>query len=404
MASLEDTDFAELIRNGESRTSLGDGLYFVVPKRGQAYWAFRYVLHKKRKLMTLGKYQEMLPRDAREEAILKAREIRTGIDPIRARKKAMQENIHTVNTLFEDWHKGNVRRLKYPEIPERVYRKDIAPHIGEFLLSQVTARDIRNIIEAITASGRPTVSNDALAYCKQLFNHGIKLDLVGANPAAAFNVSDAGGIEKSKVRHLTIEEVTHFFNVAYENSDSFSRENYIAISLLICLGVRKSELVEAKWSEFDLPKRIWFLPNERSKTGVGISIPLSETVIEWIQELQVRACDSEYIFPNRRAGKAPHMGKDTLNRAITKLFGHEAGKKKQPLNLMGKMNHFTVHDLRRTCRTLLAKQGTLGHVAERCLNHKLKGIEGIYNQHDYFDERKEALDQLSLTIANIVNR
>ena len=59
------------------------------------------------------------------------------------------------------------------------------------------------------------------------------------------------------------------------------------------------------------------------------------------------------------------------------------------------MAHFTVHDLRRTCRTLLAKQGTLGHVAERCLNHKLKGVEGIYNQHDYFEERKEAITILS---------
>ena len=49
------------------------------------------------------------------------------------------------------------------------------------------------------------------------------------------------------------------------------------------------------------------------------------------------------------------------------------------------MEHFTVHDLRRACRTMLAKQGTSSHVAERCLNHKLKGSEAIYNQHDYFD-------------------
>lgn len=58
------------------------------------------------------------------------------------------------------------------------------------------------------------------------------------------------------------------------------------------------------------------------------------------------------------------------------------------------MEYFTVHDLRRTCRTLLAKQGTSSHVAERCLNHKLKGVEAIYNQHDYYNERKEALAKL----------
>jgi integrase len=62
---------------------------------------------------------------------------------------------------------------------------------------------------------------------------------------------------------------------------------------------------------------------------------------------------------------------------------------------MGDMPHFTVHDLRRTCRTLLAEIGVLGHVAERCLNHKLKGVEGIYNKHDYFEERKLALGRLA---------
>jgi integrase len=105
--------------------------------------------------------------------------------------------------------------------------------------------------------------------------------------------------------------------------------------------------------DFDLEKKVWNLPKERSKSAVGITIPLPEIVIDWIQELKIRACGSEYVFPSRRTSKNPHMGADTLNRAITKLFGHEAGKKKQPPNLMVDMAHFTVHDLRRTCRTLL---------------------------------------------------
>lgn len=70
---------------------------------------------------------------------------------------------------------------------------------------------------------------------------------------------------------------------------------------------------------------------------------------------------------------------------------------------MGDMEHFTVHDFRRTCRTLLAYQGTSGDVAERCLNHKLKGVEGIYNKHDYFKERKEALCRLADKIAYLHN-
>lgn len=84
------------------------------------------------------------------------------------------------------------------------------------------------------------------------------------------------------------------------------------------------------------------------------------------------------------------MGPDTLNRAISKLFGREPGRKKQPPNKMGKLEHFTVHDLRRTFRSLTASLGIAGNVAERCLNHKLKGVEGIYDRHDYFEERRIA--------------
>jgi integrase len=403
MGKLTAKEVAAKSKGEPGRFADGEGLYFVVPKSGKSFWMLRYTANNKRKEMTLAKYSDLSLADARADAAVKMKQFRDGLDPLVAKKRAEQAEIKTVDDLFADWHLGNVKRLKHHEIPERIYRKDIAPHIGTFNVDSVNARDIRAVLKAIAATGRPAIANDALMYCKQLFNHGIKLDLLGANPASAFSVTDAGGVEKSKDRALTIEELTQFFHTARDNKDSFSRDNYLACALLVTLGIRKSELAEAPWKEFDLEKQVWNLSKERSKSGVGIVIPLPEVVMNWIQELKVRACGSEYVFPSRRSSKNPHMGKDTLNRAITKLFGHEAGKKKQPPNVMGDMDHFTVHDLRRTCRTLLAKQGTLGHVAERCLNHKLKGVEGIYNQHDYFEERKEALNTLSNSLQTIIN-
>ncbi|EJG4187814.1 site-specific integrase, partial [Salmonella enterica] len=55
--------------------------------------------------------------------------------------------------------------------------------------------------------------------------------------------------------------------------------------------------------------------------------------------------------------------------------------------------NFTIHDFRRTARTHLAALGIDPIVAERCLNHRIRGVEGIYNRHQYFDERKAALSQ-----------
>jgi len=40
-------------------------------------------------------------------------------------------------------------------------------------------------------------------------------------------------------------------------------------------------------------------------------------------------------------------------------------------------------------------------VAERCLNHRIKGVEGIYNRHNYFNERKSALNKLADFLAEI---
>lgn len=395
MGSLTAKKVESLIKGEPGRFADGDGLYLTVPKSGKPFWFLRYTASGKRREMTLGQCANMSLAEARAEAVMQKKHIVVEkVDPLFLKQRAKQHQLQTIDDLFADWHKGNVKRLKHPNIPERVYRKDIAPHIGTAAPNKVVARDIQRIIESITDSGRPTIANDALLYLKQLFNHGIKLDVVGANPASAFSVSDAGGVEQSKDRALSIEELTKVFEVFRENKDSFARENYLACALLVTLGVRKSELTEASWQEIDLEAGIWDLPKERSKSGVGIRIPLPELCITWLKELQIRAAGSPYVFPNRRSSKRPFMGPDTLNRAITKLFGHEAGKKKQPPNKMGDIAHFTVHDLRRTCRTLLAQLGVPGHVAERCLNHKLRGVEGIYNQHDYFDERKEALSEL----------
>ena len=403
MASLTVKTVQALIKAGEPG-KFGDsrGLYLKIPPKGEPYWMLRYTISSKRREITLGKVSFISLSEARSLAEDARRKVASGDDPIAERKLSRPKLLTTVNDIFEDWHIDLVKRLKHPKIPERVYKKDIAPVIGGIALAKVTPLDVRSILQKITNSGRPTISNDALLYMKQLFDHAIKLGLLLNNPATAFKVNDAGGVEKSRERALTHDEIAHVFKVFREHSDSFSRDNYLACTLLLLLAVRKSELTEAPWSEFDLNEKKWALPKERSKSGVGIVIPLPPLAIEILQELKVRACGSDYVFPNRRTSKSQHMGKDTLNRAIAKLYGVEPGKKKQPPNVMGSIEYFTVHDLRRTSRSLLASLSVPPHVAERCLNHKLKGVEGIYDRYDYFDERKNAQEKLGEHLRKIV--
>ncbi|NQZ27430.1 MAG: site-specific integrase [Colwellia sp.] len=403
MTTITAKQIQKFVKGEPKRHAIGGSLYLVVRNAATPYWMLRYTANGKRKEMTLGQYPDISLSDAKADAAIKKREINLGSDPLLAKKQVKEQSIKLVDDLFADWYENDLaKRLKHPGIPKRIYTKDIKPVIGDLPIAEVSALSIRKIIQGIS-DARPTVANDALMYMKQMFRHGFKLDLLTHNPANAFTVSDAGGVEKSRDRYLTIEEIEQVFGVLKKNIAKFNRDNYLACALLITLGVRKSELCCAKWDEFELDKALWNLPEGRSKTGAPITIPLPIQIMEWLNELKIRACGSDYVFPARRTSKKPHMGDDTLNRAISSMFGHEAGRKVQPVNLMGDIKPFAPHDLRRTFRSLAAALGIQGHVAERCLNHKLKGIVGTYNRHDYLDERLAAHTKIANYLASIIN-
>ena len=373
------------------RKPVGNNLYFRLNQYNVASWEFRYSLHEKRRFMTIGNYPEMSLAQANQKAI----ELKTlkndGKDPLVEKNREQAAQSYNCDKLFDDWFQHDLLpRIKHPKIPYRVYANDIRPILGELSVASVSPLDVRKVISSIRESNRPAICNDALMYMKQMFRHAIKIGLITHNPAASFTTNDAGGIEETKSRALSEQEIAEVFRIFRENISRFGRDNYISCCLFLMLGVRKSELCEAKWSEFDLDNALWAMPKERMKTGIAITIPVPTQALTLFKILKVQAGFSEYVFPARRASQTPHMGSDTLNRAITKCFGREAGRKVQPQNLMGNIEHFSVHDLRRTFRTLCAKLGISGDVAERCLNHKLKGVEGIYDRHDYLDERRVA--------------
>ncbi|ENK2913161.1 tyrosine-type recombinase/integrase [Vibrio alginolyticus] len=409
---MNDAQLKAKLREGKvGKFKVDTGLYFRITEQGSAFWVLRYSINGKRRELTLGRYGRMpegLPlSDAKLQALQLRASIRKGVDPIAEKKRNQLPQFRTVDDVAKDWLKECERHLENPQIPARVYRKDISPYIGELSVDKVSSRDILQIIRLINQSGRPSISNDALNYCKQLFNHALKLDLLRNNPAAPFTEKDAGGTEKSRDRVLSLQEIETIFQVFRENSNVMTRENYLAIAMLIIFGVRKGELIAAQWNEFDFENMIWELPTERIKTGAKIVIPIPVQTIPWFKELHVRANGSDYLFPSRRASKRrKYISDDTLNHALAKLFGKKVDSKKQPLpNILGEHNieHFVVHDLRRTCRSLLAENGVPSHVAERCLNHKIKGVEGIYDRYDYLEERRNALNCIADKIVHTVN-
>lgn len=410
---VSDAVVSAIVKNGhEGLTRLEKGLFLRVSKEGTGFFVFQYNYHGKTKRMTLGAYgkrPDRMPLTDARTALAEARAlVNKGNNPIVEKKRTKLSQFKTVDDLAQSWLKKVTQKLKHPKIPVRIYNQEIKPSLGGISLDSLNGLDIRDALDFIKfrkAEPRPTIVNDALTYMKQLFKHGVKMGVINHNLALAFDNSDAGGTEKSRDRAPTIEEWETIFSVMRTHQAHFIRENYLAVGLLLVLGVRKGELIELRWDEMDLNKKVWYLPKEKAKNGHALDIPLPSLVLEWLAELKMRSNSSEYVFPSRRASKRrDYISDDTLNHALTNLFGKKTGKLESSTgNVLGEagIEYFTIHDIRRSTRTIMSDKNVADKVAEKAINHLKKGVEGIYNRDAYFKKRIKAHNIMAKLVRGI---
>lgn len=392
MAKLTDMEIRNWVKAGErfEGRSAGGGLYLRYRANDKVpTWRFRYRFNGKQRVMGLGSYAELSLSQAREASKKLAARVALGHDVAGEKQDRIRvadakieagKNAYTVAQLADEYFERMIAgRWKHPNIVRARIEKDIKPAIGSLKVEDVKPRHIDDILKTVMKRGAPSIANDVLRWLKRIFNYAVKRHSIEQNPAAAFDPGDAGGKEKSRERWLSSDELTRFF-AAMRQAPGFSVENGLTIKLLLLLAVRKSELIAARWSEFALDKAVWYLPAERTKTDSAIDIPLPAVAVECLRELERLAGGSKWVLPARKMQDRmiPHIAESTLSVALAKI---KHG-----------LDPFTIHDLRRTARTHLEALGIAPHIAERCLNHKIRGVEGVYNRHDYFEERKAALD------------
>jgi integrase len=158
--------------------------------------------------------------------------------------------------------------------------------------------------------------------------------------------------------------------------------------LLILTGQRRGEVAGMRRSEINLDKRLWTIPRERSKNDkqhlVHLS-PLALQIIESIPDL------GDALF-----GTVNNFGmiKRRLDVEMTAQHGSA-------------VEHWTLHDLRRTAASGMAQLNVPPHVVDKILNHTssaLRGIALVYNRYSYVTERQEALDLWARHIQKLVKR
>ncbi len=384
------------------------GLQFRVRERGvgaSRTWLFRYKWREQWVRLALGQFPGLSLADAREKAQQMRRQIEDGIDPRRGRARrsarptlrpvatsaqagaSARHPEHSIEHLASEFMalyvKPNRRR---PEYVQAILDRDVLTEWARRDVRTITPREVIHLLDGIVARGSRVMANRSAAVLDQMFKFAIHRDLIPDSPVKL--LMRPGGKEKPRERVLTDAELATFLKDPTACT-RFERLEHV-IMLLLLTGQRRGELAGAKWSEIDLKARTWTIPDERSKTGRGHVVPLSEWAIEYLEALKREAEDSRWVLPSP----------DPARPADAKQLTRSLAKCRQRFAKRG-IAAFTLHDLRRTCRTGLSVLKVEPHIAERVLNHAQPGIAGVYDKHAYLEEKREALEKWAAHLARL---
>jgi integrase len=389
MAKLTDIQIKAWIKNDERFEGRTDEKGLVLCYRKEmAYpmWRFRYRIGGKQRGMFIGSYKDLSLSEARRDAKVLDARVTMGYDVAAEKQTRKSESVAKIEAVN---NKITVAVLSDRYYQERIITKLIRPeqvlghinrlntYLGKLLVEDVTGKHINSMYQTDIKRGYPASTNKLRDHTLRMFGYAVAQHLIPYNPAQWLDASYAGGKQWPRERNLSREELSLLFT-DMANAKGFGRDNYLTVKLLLILCVRKSELIKALKSDFNLDGGYWTLIKKASKKGKTIVIPLPAQAVDALNELFIRSADSDNLLPARSAQhkKLAHISEATLNKALQKIKD---------------IDHFTVHDLRRTGKTKLQGLGIDEAISERCLNHAVAGVSGVYGLHDFFDERKKAL-------------
>jgi integrase len=113
------------------------------------------------------------------------------------------------------------------------------------------------------------------------------------------------------------------------------------MKLMALTFVRTSELIGAKWVEFDLESARWDIPAERMKMRTPHIVPLARQALEVLEVLRGLTGNSDWVFPGDRNVTKP-MSNNTILKGLER---------------MGYKGRMTGHGFRGLASTILHEQG-----------------------------------------------
>ncbi len=251
--------------------------------------------------------------------------------------------------------------------------------------------------------GGPGTARTVLADINSIFAHGVEVDLLRTNPAGmkagTFGLQAAG-----RERYLDATEIAAMFGVLgltdlLERPAELADTVRLGIAFQAYTPPRSQGIIGARWDEFDLDAGTWLIPPARQKVKNAaaraqlraFAVPLAPTAVAILRRLRELAPDSPWVLPSPLDPSRP-LSPKALVRSLRRL---------QSSGRLAFGARATVHDLRRTWRTMAGELGVPFEVAEACLGHKLGGVAGVYARGDMLARRREATELVGAALDRI---
>ncbi len=357
------------------------GLYLIVQPSGSKSFALRYRHSGRSKKLTLGKYPQMSLLQARERAREAVESISYGEDP--SRRPGSPQRFEPAFRSFLERH---VSQTKGTYETTRIYEHDLLPAFRGKVLSDITKRDVINLLDGVVDRGSPVMANRVLAALRKFFSWTVSRDLARRNPCDGIKPPSK---EQSRDRILRDEEIVLFWKAC--EAIGYPYGTYFQFLLLS--AQRRTEVSDMTFEEIEGDD--WIIPAARAKNGIKHRVPITSAMNTLLQS---SGRDTGYVFTV--TGEYPV---NNLGRAATRL------KKKMAeisdLKSSVAVEEWKPHDLRRTAASGMARCGVFQEVIERVQNRvsgKFAGVAGIYNRYEYEKEKREALEKWADRIFHII--
>lgn len=357
------------------------GLYLEVLPAGGRYWRLKYRHDGKEKRLALGVYPAVSLAQARDDRDDARKLIAAGIDPSTARKEEGAARAAAGATTFEkvarSWHEHwkSARTDHHAQYVLRRLEADVFPVIGSLPIADVTAPKLVAMARKIEKRGALDIAKRQLQTCGQILRYAVAEGLIERSPAADVKPGDAlKPRTPTNYARLDAKEMPELLRrMAVYDGSPYTRA---ALSLIALTFVRTTELIEARWSEFDLEAAEWRIPPERMKMRTPHVVPLATQAVDVLRCLHELRGGTGLLFPGERDHERP-MSNNTVLMAIGR---------------MGYKHRMTGHGYRGVASTILHELGWRHDLIELQLAHQERNrVSASYNHATYLPERRRMM-------------